>query len=74
MPDQEPEVPILDREPPDPPGDPGPIYSPPTVADLRLAAYRERSDPLFFKYRRGESTEQAWLDEVAAIRAEYPTS
>lgn len=38
----------------------------------RKNAYRELSDPLFFQYQRGEVTEQAWLDSVAAVNAEYP--
>lgn len=47
----------------------------PTAEDLatavtkkREAAYRTESDPLFFKYQRGEVTEQVWLDKVAEIR------
>ena len=38
----------------------------------RANAYREESDPLFFKWQRGESTEQEWLDKVAKIKARYP--
>ena len=38
----------------------------------RKAAYAAESDPLFFKYQRGESTEQEWLDAVQAIKARYP--
>lgn len=45
----------------------------PDVNALRATAYRERSDPLFFKWQRGEATQQQqWLDEVTAIKAEYP--
>lgn len=40
--------------------------------DLRREQYILRSDPLFFKWQRGQATEQDWLDEVAAIKAEYP--
>jgi hypothetical protein len=39
----------------------------------RQAAFQTESDPLFFKWQRGESTEQAWLDKVAEIRLRYPT-
>lgn len=46
----------------------------PTVSDLRREQYEQRSDPLFFMWQRGEASEQAWLDEVAAIRDEYPDS
>lgn len=36
------------------------------------AAYQAESDPLFFKYQRGEATEQDWLDKVAEIKARFP--
>jgi hypothetical protein len=45
---------------------------PPTYAQLRAIAYREESDPIFFKWQRGEATEQEWLDKVAEIKARYP--
>lgn len=38
----------------------------------RSNAYRNESDPLFFKWQRGEATEQEWKDAVAAIQAQYP--
>lgn len=38
----------------------------------RLEAYQTESDPLFFQWQRGESTQQAWLDKVAEIQARYP--
>jgi hypothetical protein len=38
----------------------------------RSYLYREEADPLFFKYQRGEATEQEWLDKVDEIRARYP--
>jgi hypothetical protein len=38
----------------------------------RAKAYRNESDPLFFKWQRNESTEQEWLDKVAEIKARYP--
>ena len=38
----------------------------------RHAAYVAESDPLFFKWQRGEGTEQAWLDKIAEIQARYP--
>jgi len=43
-----------------------------SVSDRRQAAYRLRTDPLFFKWQRGEAREQDWLDAVAAVRADYP--
>lgn len=38
---------------------------------LRLEAYRNESDPLFFKWQRGEIEQQVWLDKVAEIKARY---
>lgn len=38
---------------------------------LRLDAYRNESDPLFFKWQRGEIEKQVWLDKVAEIKARY---
>ena len=53
------------------PADPEPVYVTDTEA-LRKAAYREESDPLFFKWQRGEATEAEWLAAVNAIKARYP--
>ena len=44
----------------------------PSVAYLRLIAYTETADPMFFKWQRGEATEQDWLDAVQAVRDQYP--
>ena len=38
----------------------------------RQEAYRNISDPLMFKWQRGEVTQQEWLDAVASIKARYP--
>jgi hypothetical protein len=40
-------------------------------AKLRAEAYRVESDPLFFKWQRGEIEQQVWLDKVAEIKARY---
>jgi hypothetical protein len=40
----------------------------------RRYAYEQESDPLFFKWQRGESTQQAWLDKVQEIKQRYPTA
>lgn len=40
--------------------------------DARSIAYRNESDPLFFKWQRGEGAEQDWKDKVAEIQARYP--
>jgi hypothetical protein len=42
------------------------------VEDARRAAYEAESDPLFFEWQRGDGTEQAWLDAVAAVKAANP--
>jgi len=43
-----------------------------TVDALRHAAYVAESDPIFFKWQRGEATEQDWLDKVAEIQVRHP--
>ncbi len=40
----------------------------------RAEAYRQESDPLFFKAQRGEATMEAWLAKVEEIRARYATT
>ena len=35
---------------------------------LRANAYREESDPLFFKAQRGEATTEEWLTKVQEIK------
>lgn len=42
------------------------------VEAQRAEAYRNESDPVFFKSQRGEATHQEWLDKVAEIKARYP--
>lgn len=41
------------------------------MEQLRLEAYRNESDPLFFKWQRGEIQKQIWLDKVAEIKTRY---
>lgn len=38
----------------------------------RAEAYKNESDPLFFKWQRSEATEQEWLDKVVEIKNRYP--
>ena len=38
---------------------------------FKKEAYREESDPLFFKWQRGEATQQEWLDKVAEIKQRW---
>jgi hypothetical protein len=42
------------------------------TVELRAEAYRNESDPLFFKAQRGEATHEEWLDKVNEIKARYP--
>jgi hypothetical protein len=37
----------------------------------RADAYKNESDPIFFKWQRGEATEQQWLDKVNEIKSRY---
>lgn len=34
-------------------------------------AYKEESDPLFFKWQRGEATQQEWLNKVEEIKQRW---
>ena len=38
----------------------------------RTIAYREESDPLFFKWQRGEATEAEWLAKIQEIKDRFP--
>jgi len=42
------------------------------VESQRKAAYTTESDPVFFQWQRGDSTEQEWLNAVEAVKAKYP--
>ena len=69
--DDFPDAPVPDK----PTGNPDEDAKAAVLAEVeanRLLAYRDRSDPIFMKWQRGEATEQEWIDEVEAIRAEFP--
>ena len=51
------------------PADPLPA---PDYSALRAAAYRDESDPLFFKEQRGEVSVGTWLAKVQEIKARWP--
>lgn len=38
---------------------------------LRFEAYKNESDPLFFKWQRGEITKQQWLNKILEIKSRY---
>ncbi len=42
------------------------------VEAARLVAYEQQSDPLFFKWQRGDATELEWREAVAKVKAENP--
>lgn len=42
------------------------------AALARQSDFQAESDPLFFKWQRGEVEQQVWLDKVTEIRARYP--
>lgn len=37
----------------------------------RAAAYRNESDPIFFKWQRGEATKEEWLNKIEEIKTRY---
>jgi hypothetical protein len=39
---------------------------------LRQEAYQKESDPLFFKWQRGEASEQEWTAKVDEIKQRFP--
>lgn len=56
--------------------DPAPVLPTPEEIETqkerqRLDDYRNESDPLFFKWQRGEIEQQVWLDKVDEIKARY---
>lgn len=42
------------------------------VEAARLSAYEKESDPIFFKWQRGDATEAEWREAVAKVKAENP--
>ena len=42
------------------------------VERARLTAYEQKSDPVFFKWQRGDATEQEWRDAVQAVKDANP--
>lgn len=38
----------------------------------RRQEYSKTADPVFFKWQRGEATEQEWLDAVKSVKDKYP--
>lgn len=42
------------------------------VEQARLLAYEQTSDPIFFKWQRGDATELEWREAVAKVKADNP--
>lgn len=38
---------------------------------LRQSAYIAEADPLFFKYQRGEATQEEWMNKINEIKIRY---
>jgi hypothetical protein len=55
-----------------PPKPPVPEPEQPPYDELRKFAYREESDPLFFKWQRGEATKEEWQTKIVEIKNRYP--
>lgn len=43
-----------------------------SVESARRTAYENQSDGLFFEWQRGDGTEAAWRQAVAAVKAAHP--
>lgn len=42
-----------------------------TQKNARAQAYRDESDPIYFKVQRGEANMQEWLDKVEEIKLKF---
>lgn len=42
------------------------------ISNLRRKTYQEESDPLFFKYQRGDIEKSEWIAKVEEIRTRFP--
>jgi hypothetical protein len=42
------------------------------IKEKRRKAYQRYSDPLYFKWKRGDGTEQEYLNKIEAIKAQLP--
>ena len=40
--------------------------------ESRLITYEQESDPIFFKWQRGEATQQEWLAKIEEIKQRFP--
>lgn len=42
------------------------------ITRQRAEAYKNESDPIFFKWQRNEATEEEWLTKVTEIKERFP--
>jgi hypothetical protein len=42
------------------------------VEQNRLIAYEQTSDPIYFKWQRGDATEAEWREAVAKVKTDNP--
>lgn len=42
------------------------------VKNMRRQEYQRDADPLYFGWKRGENTEQDWLDAIQAVKDANP--
>jgi hypothetical protein len=51
---------------------PAVVYTVEEITALRQAAYQTESDPIYFMWQRGESTEIHWKAQINLIKQRYP--
>jgi hypothetical protein len=42
------------------------------IKSFRKRAYQEESDPLFFKYQRGDAEKSEWVAKIQEIKERFP--
>lgn len=43
-----------------------------TLEERRVEDYRRFADPLYFKWQRGEATQEEWLEAVRLVKEQHP--
>lgn len=41
------------------------------IEKMKRSDYEAEADPLYFKWKRGEATEQDWLNKISEIKTRY---
>lgn len=42
------------------------------IKNNREQAYKQESDPIYFKYQRNESSKEEWINKIKEIKERYP--